>query len=548
MLQRLNSNTLQFLIIAVAAIFFIPFLGNVHLFDWDEINFAESAREMIVTGDYSTVQIDYMPFWEKPPLFIWMQVISMKMFGINEFAARFPNALCGIFTLLLLFRIGYKLIDKQFGVLWTLVYFGSLLPHMYFKSGIIDPWFNLFIFLGIYQIIRYFSNTGKPMQHAVLSAFFIGLGILTKGPVALLLFGATAGLYILINKFRVPFKIIHILVFIIVLTITGGFWFILMILKGNFDIIQDFIEYQIRLFNTRDSGHGGFFGYHFVVFLFGIFPASIFAISAFKLKKTDSLQFNNYKSWMIILTVLVLVIFSIVKTKIVHYSSLMYFPVTFLATSTLYNYIKKSEKWPVWQTVFILTIALILVAITAILQYVVANAQSEFIQNAIADKFTLENLQAQVQWSGFEFLASIFYFLALIILITYFKSGKNQIKTILVFFFSGIYFNVLIMLYVGRVEKYSQNAALEFYKQKEHENCYVETIGFKSYADLFYTNKKEPENRNSLDRNWLLTGPIDKPVYFVTKVNKLDGYLQQYPQLKILYKKNGYVFLKREIN
>jgi len=195
-----------------------------------------------------------------------------------------------------------------------------------------------------------------------------------------------------------------------------------------------------------------------------------------------------------------------------------------------------------------LTIALILVAITAILQYVVANAQSEFIQNAIADKFTLENLQAQVQWSGFEFLASIFYFLALIILITYFKSGKNQIKTILVFFFSGIYFNVLIMLYVGRVEKYSQNAALEFYKQKEHENCYVETIGFKSYADLFYTNKKEPENRNSLDRNWLLTGPIDKPVYFVTKVNKLDGYLQQYPQLKILYKKNGYVFLKREIN
>ena len=55
-------------------ILFIPFLGRAHLFDWDEINFAESAREMIATGDYLTVRINYLPFWEKPPLFIWMQV------------------------------------------------------------------------------------------------------------------------------------------------------------------------------------------------------------------------------------------------------------------------------------------------------------------------------------------------------------------------------------------------------------------------------------------------------------------------------------------
>ena len=39
------------LIFAIFLLFFVPFLGNVHLFDWDEINFAECAREMIVTGD-----------------------------------------------------------------------------------------------------------------------------------------------------------------------------------------------------------------------------------------------------------------------------------------------------------------------------------------------------------------------------------------------------------------------------------------------------------------------------------------------------------------
>src|SRR4030066_2459796 len=96
---------------AIAALLFIPFLGGVHLFDWDEINFAESAREMIESGDYLTVQINFTQFWEKPPLFIWMQVVSMKLFGINEFAARFPNAICGIITLLTLYSIGKRIYD-----------------------------------------------------------------------------------------------------------------------------------------------------------------------------------------------------------------------------------------------------------------------------------------------------------------------------------------------------------------------------------------------------------------------------------------------------
>ena len=90
------------LIIIVASLLFIPNIGNVHLFDWDEINFAEAAREMIVTGDYLTVRIDYQPFSEKPPLFIWFQAISMNIFGVNEFAARLPNALIGIVSLILL--------------------------------------------------------------------------------------------------------------------------------------------------------------------------------------------------------------------------------------------------------------------------------------------------------------------------------------------------------------------------------------------------------------------------------------------------------------
>ena len=118
----LNRNiVIQTAILLLGAVLFLPGLGSVHLFDWDEINFAESAREMIVTGDYMTVQINFEPFWEKPPLFIWMQVLSMKIFGINEFAARFPNAICGIVTMLVLFNIGTRLKNERFGLLWVFV-------------------------------------------------------------------------------------------------------------------------------------------------------------------------------------------------------------------------------------------------------------------------------------------------------------------------------------------------------------------------------------------------------------------------------------------
>ena len=156
MMKHIFKN--EFTIALFAAILFIPFLGNVHLFDWDEINFAESAREMIASGNYFSVQINFTRFTEKPPLFFWMQVLSMKVFGVNEFSARFPNAICGIVTLVVLFRIGKQIFNEHFARIWVMIYLGTFVTFLYFKSGIIDPWFNLFIFLAIYHLLYIFTN------------------------------------------------------------------------------------------------------------------------------------------------------------------------------------------------------------------------------------------------------------------------------------------------------------------------------------------------------------------------------------------------------
>ena len=94
--MHLSKPQIIIFVVIFAALFFIPFLGRVHLFDWDEVNFAECSREMIKMDDYSRVYINFKPFWEKPPMFFWMQSTAMKIFGVTEFAARFPNAICGI--------------------------------------------------------------------------------------------------------------------------------------------------------------------------------------------------------------------------------------------------------------------------------------------------------------------------------------------------------------------------------------------------------------------------------------------------------------------
>ena len=64
-------------LVLLAMLFFWPFLGGVHLFDWDEINFAEIAREMLVLNIWLEPHINLEPFHEKPPLFMWMQALAM---------------------------------------------------------------------------------------------------------------------------------------------------------------------------------------------------------------------------------------------------------------------------------------------------------------------------------------------------------------------------------------------------------------------------------------------------------------------------------------
>ncbi len=536
-----------FVLILLAAVLFVPFLGNVHLFDWDEINFAEIAREMVVTDNYSQPQINFESFTEKPPLYFWLQAISMNLFGINEFSARLPNALLGIIILPVLFLTGRKLKDNSFGFLWAIIYSSTILPHLYFKSGIIDPWFNFFIFLSIYGLIMATDKRRERKSNIfwlIFGGVMSGLAVLTKGPVAFILIGLTFVVYWAINRFRWFITLPQLILFIFSALSTAGLWLGVDYLQHGDIFLKEFTVRQWELLTSADAGHGGFFFYHFVVLFFGCFPATAFFIHAMVKKDAEDKRFADFKKWMVVFFWVVLLVFTLVQTKIVHYSSLCYYPISFLATVSIYNILIKKWKLVGWVKIIIIVSAIPFLIAPFVLVYFGKNIEQlkPFLKQ---DAFSSENIQAQVEWSGWEFLPGLILGAAIVLSFKYFKNLKNQRALFVLLSSSIIFIQTTLYFFIGRIEAISQRTNIEFWQSHSKEDCYMVTYKYKTYSHYFYGKMKPQLNKNHTNDDWLLKGKIDKPVYISCKVTGRQSLENELPDAIFLYNKNGFYFYKR---
>ena len=542
--MNVHSLVRYSVIVLVAGLLFLPFLGHVHLFDWDEINFAECAREMIVSRDYLLVQIDFQPFWEKPPLFIWMQALSMKVLGVNEYAARFPNAIMGIVTLATLFYVGKKVVSERMATWWVILYAASWLPHFYFKSGIIDPTFNYFIFLAFFQVYM-LRQAADPVRHALWAGLFLGLAVLTKGPVAALIALISFVAYIVINKGLWGYKLWHFLIIALTALLPFTLWFGAAILKHGWEygswFMNEFITYQVRLFRTEDADHGGPFFYHFIVLLIGCFPASVFLFQFFGRRTAEPEPSRSFTKWMWILFWVTLILFSIVNTKIVHYSSLCYFPLSYLAALKLDEIAAGEIKIKRWIKGLLLGIGVIWSVLLIALP--LAGIYKDKLIPYIDDPFAVANLNAPVQWSMLESLWGVLYLLGIIAAIILMrKSFTRGMLTLAIV--QIIVIQVTVLHFTPKIEAYTQRAAIRYFKSFQDQDVYVQVIGYKSFAHLFYSRKQPSENKNYHNERWLLSGPVDKPTYFICKITEAEK-IRKLPQLQELGQRNGFVFFKR---
>ena len=476
----------------------------------------------------------------------------MSIFGIGEYAARFPNAVCGMITLPLVFHLGRSIYNERMGLLWAGAYLGSVLPFLYFKSGIIDPWFNLFIFLGLYFFILGYWKRGKmsgiqlpyrQWTYFIAAGAAVGLGVLTKGPVAYLIPVLCMAAYWVLQGFRMYVHIPQFIVFSASVLAVASLWYSFFF-ADNF---QEFIAYQYRLLSTPDAGHGGFPGYHFVVLLIGCFPSSVFAVQAFFDRKTgDSGAQQDFRKWMKILFWTVLILFSVVRSKIVHYSSLAYFPLTFLAAHALYQIWaagRKPTKWEIGATIGIGGLYILLILVIPL-----AGTHIEMIAPLFSkDPFAMGNLEAKVQWTGWESLPALVLAIAIFVFVRKIRTHRVGTGAAALFGGTALFVMLTLIALVKRIEGYSQRAAIEFFKERKGEDCYLLPYGYKSYAHLFYAAPQQGGRACFLSeecQEYVLNGRIDRPAYIVTKIHKA-GELSVRPDLQEIRRKNGFVFFRR---
>lgn len=158
---------------------------SIPLMDKTEARYAEISRIMEETNDFITPQIDYnVPFWAKPPLSTWLSALSIKVFGENEFAVRFPYLLLNILVLLLIGRYAKeKKLDFFLPAFIVLT-----IPEFLIHTGVVSTDTAL-AFCVTLVMISFWETVKTTNNHLWKYLFFIGLGLgmLAKGPIIFIL-------------------------------------------------------------------------------------------------------------------------------------------------------------------------------------------------------------------------------------------------------------------------------------------------------------------------------------------------------------------------
>ena len=168
------------------------------LMDKTEARYAEIARIMVETNNWILLQIDYnIPFWAKPPLSTWLTAISIKLFGLYEFYIRLPYLITTLIIVLFISR--YDKIENKIFFLTPLILL--LMPEFYLHAGVVstDTILNFSIVL---VMLSFWEAVGKKSGLKWWYGFFIGigLGLLSKGPIILILTLPPIFIWLLVYK------------------------------------------------------------------------------------------------------------------------------------------------------------------------------------------------------------------------------------------------------------------------------------------------------------------------------------------------------------
>jgi 4-amino-4-deoxy-L-arabinose transferase-like glycosyltransferase len=246
-------------LLLIFGVTFFQFLGRVPLIEPDEGRYAEIPREMLELGDFITPHLNYVKYFEKPPLHYWLNALSFKIFGENEFAARFPGALMGLLTVLLTYHVGRRLFGRREGLLAALILGTSIGFIIQARIDIIDMTLTctLSAALAFFIVAAREGETRKGLYYH-LFYFFAALAVLAKGLIGIVFPGAIIFLYMLSTRNWRLLKEMRLLTGIPLFLLVSAPWFIMVSLQNpefpRFFFIREHFERFTTTVHHRKRG------------------------------------------------------------------------------------------------------------------------------------------------------------------------------------------------------------------------------------------------------------------------------------------------------
>jgi len=226
------------LLLGFCFLFYFLTLDRWELRKPDEIRYARVAQEMVEGGDWVSLQLYGRPYLEKPPLFFWLMALSSYLWqGFTSFSARFPSALFGTLTVLIVFLIGKNLFDSRTGFLSSLILATSFLFARFSARANIDATLTFFTTASLFCFLRWYQSDDekKKVRGIFLYAFYIAMGLatLTKGPIGFILPLLVSLVYLVIRKDWKGIKGMRILSGMFLFLVIVLSWYLPAVFKGG---------------------------------------------------------------------------------------------------------------------------------------------------------------------------------------------------------------------------------------------------------------------------------------------------------------------------
>lgn len=292
-------------------------LGAAPLFDVDEGAFAEATREMVASGDYGFPTLDGAPRFDKPILIYWLQAASVRVLGANEWALRLPSALCFWLWCLATAWFAGRRWGWRTGLLAGTVLATSAGPLVIGRACTADALLDLLLALTLFDAWRHLE-TGRraPLLRAYL---WIGLGLLAKGPIALIIPAAASLLYLAV--LRSPGRWLRVAFdpwgWVVLLAVAGP-WYGYALQRHGMDFVNGFlVKHNVARYASTLEKHGGSLFYYLLMV-----PVLLLPWSALLPRAVRALRQGGRSSpgWFLLAWAgFVVAFFSLSGTKLPHY-------------------------------------------------------------------------------------------------------------------------------------------------------------------------------------------------------------------------------------